>query len=490
MKYSFLKVVFFVLLLTVGINGQASANSDLNSMCAAFGDIQPNENPSYQHINCLLTSAAIEANVPSEVVKAVATQENGDWKQFDDNGHPVISEDGGIGLMQITNKTNYDQDKLKNDIVYNIQVGVQILGEMYERKDLPKIQDANRQKIENWYFPVMAYNGIKPVNSPIFINTGLPNLSAYQEEVFTKIEKHSFLNDTKLAEFYFTTADFDYDPTSDKNIVFVKKEYVVTEPLHESLNSLKIGEEVVVTEDNVNMRSQPGTLSSPTILAENTKLIITGNPLFDQNIYSKNQFVWFPVRTPDGKVEGYIASSYITKATGIFPDLEVTNRFYNDIYYLSKSNVITGFVDGTFRPNEIVSRGQAAIMIIRAFHIPIETVDTPFTDVHPTSKAAGYIAAAHERGIISGYPDKTFRPNEPVTRGAMAIFLARAFQYQDKAESSFTDINSNMKAYDSIQKIIAANITFGFEDNTYRPDIGVTRASFSAFLYRGITGMD
>ena len=87
--------------LTLGLfQEEASAESNWASKC---GEVQPNENPTFQQMNCLLTNAAIDADIPPEVVKAVATQENG-WKQFDENGEPIISEDGGIGLMQITNK--------------------------------------------------------------------------------------------------------------------------------------------------------------------------------------------------------------------------------------------------------------------------------------------------------------------------------------------------------------------------------------------------
>ena len=64
-------------------------------------------------MNCLLTNAAIKADIPPEVVKAVATQENGGWKQFDENGKPIISRDGGIGLMQITNKDQTRSRKIK-----------------------------------------------------------------------------------------------------------------------------------------------------------------------------------------------------------------------------------------------------------------------------------------------------------------------------------------------------------------------------------------
>ena len=65
-------------------------------------------------------------------------------------------------------KIIYDQEKLKYDIYYNIEEGIEILNSMYDRNDLPKIKGAGREVIENWYFPVMAYNGTKPVNSPLY----------------------------------------------------------------------------------------------------------------------------------------------------------------------------------------------------------------------------------------------------------------------------------------------------------------------------------
>ena len=165
MKLRLLAVALLTSSITLGLfQEEASAESNWASKCEA---VKPNENPTFQQMNCLLTNAAIDADIPPEVVKAVATQENDGWKQFNENGEPIISGDGGIGLMQITNKVNYDQEKLKYDIYYNIEAGIEILNSMYDdRKDLPKIKGAGREVIENWYFPVMAYNGIKACKQP------------------------------------------------------------------------------------------------------------------------------------------------------------------------------------------------------------------------------------------------------------------------------------------------------------------------------------
>jgi hypothetical protein len=313
MKASFLTCI----MLLIWTYEEASAESTFISKCSSYGETKPNQNPTFQHMNCLLTNAALEAKIPPEVVKAVASKENGDWKQFDENGQPIISKDKGIGLMQITNQPHYDQEKLKYDIYYNIQSGLEILSSMYRRTDLPKIKGSGRETIENWYFPVMAYNGIKPSNSPLYQSSGLKNLDAYQEKVFAFIEKDSYINDTKLGQFPFNGVDFEYDPNSTENIIFRTMEYTLTDQMHTSAYHFQKGDKILLTKDAVKLRSQPSTSSVAKSLSKNTTLIIDGNFLFDQSVTSINQFVWYPVKTEDHKVVGYISSAYITNKLAV-----------------------------------------------------------------------------------------------------------------------------------------------------------------------------
>ncbi|MFT8323209.1 MAG: transglycosylase SLT domain-containing protein, partial [Bacillus sp. (in: firmicutes)] len=187
------------------------ASAEENTAC---GIITPGKNPSQQTTNCLLTTAALTEGVPPEIVKAIATQESG-LKQFTENGEPIISADGiGIGIMQITNQSNYDQEKLKTDILYNITAGINVLKSMYARTDLPKIDGANNQILENWYFPLLAYNGTKPQNSPTVQSTGEINTTAYQEIVFRKLMDNSFLGVRSLSSIPFKKEDFQYNPDS------------------------------------------------------------------------------------------------------------------------------------------------------------------------------------------------------------------------------------------------------------------------------------
>jgi len=301
---------------------EASAESNISSKCSSYGEIKQNENPSFQHINCLLTNAALNANIPPEVVKAVAWQES-DWIHINSKGAPNISYDGGIGIMQITNipKEFPDINKLQYDISYNIEAGVKILSDKYKLLKLPKIKDAGPEHIENWYFPVMAYNGLKSINGPVFQQgnkKGEKNSKAYQEEVFYNIYHDSFLQGSNLAQYPFKVEYFTYD--SNNTIKFLKYDYILKDPLHTSNYLLKKGDKVVVT-GGEKLRERPSTGKEKNKLAQkNTVLTVTGNFSYDKAKDSKNQFVWFPVKTADGKSVGYVSSAYIMKKEKTWKD--------------------------------------------------------------------------------------------------------------------------------------------------------------------------
>ena len=170
----------------------------------------------------------------------------------------------------------------------------------------------------------------------------------------------------------------------------------------------------------------------------------------------------------------------------VYSDLDSGHRFYDEILYLAFEGIVKGYPDGSIRPDEEVTRAAAAIMIGRALDLNGEQRKTKFPDVGAEQVASGYIASAVAEGIIQGYPDGTYRPNETVTRGQMAIFLSRAFDLTVEADAPFTDISASMASYPHIKRILAENITQGYPDNTFRPNVKVTRAQFSAFLARAL----
>ncbi|WP_142828199.1 S-layer homology domain-containing protein [Planococcus soli] len=167
-------------------------------------------------------------------------------------------------------------------------------------------------------------------------------------------------------------------------------------------------------------------------------------------------------------------------------DLPESHEFYEEITYLKNRDVLKGYPDGTMRPDKGVTRAEAAIMISRLKEFDDTPRDTGFPDVPASHKASGSIAAAAEAELIEGYPDGTYRPENTITRAEIAFILSRSFVVPFRANVSFTDVTPNMLAYEPVQKILAANITIGYPDKTFRPNAAVTRGQFSAFLARGL----
>lgn len=168
------------------------------------------------------------------------------------------------------------------------------------------------------------------------------------------------------------------------------------------------------------------------------------------------------------------------------PDLSKDYRFYEEITYLMDKGIVNGYGNGTVKPERNVTRAEAAIMIARLHDFDGAQQETPFDDVPKDHPASGYIAEAAKAKLISGYTDGTYDPDAPIIRGDMAIIVQRVFDLGITTDSDFKDVSSNMKAHEAIETLIAANITIGYPDMTFRPLQNVTRGEFSAFLARGL----
>ncbi|MFJ7825477.1 S8 family peptidase [Psychrobacillus sp. NPDC096623] len=170
----------------------------------------------------------------------------------------------------------------------------------------------------------------------------------------------------------------------------------------------------------------------------------------------------------------------------IYSDVKRTQWFSEHIGNLANKEQINGYDDGSFKPYQEITRAEAAVLIGRAKSLDGALRKTTFSDVSEKSFAAGYIQSALDAGIISGYKDGTFKPDDKVTRGEMAILLAKAFKLSPTTsnKSKFVDISPSMAAYPYILPIIDAKVTVGYGDNTFKPYNKITRSEFAAFLAR------
>ncbi|MGB3260448.1 S-layer homology domain-containing protein [Paenisporosarcina sp.] len=278
-------------------------------------DAATKTNPDRQTVNCLLTKEAIKQGVPPEIVKAIASQENGPWKQFNDDGTAIETPDGGIGLMQITETTGYTVEDLKSDLTYNIYAGVEMLNTNFINKNLPTIGEMKREELQSWYFAVMAYNGIKPKNSPLYQDSGLTNTKAYQEGVYSLLYSAYELSNVNLSPKGMRTSDFQYDKNSAANIQFKKMHYEVAAADRTlSKEMFEAGDDVDYL--GIGLRSKPSANNSYspvlTTITSNDDITILGGLVYDESNES-NIFAWYPVKVMknDKPFYGYIASKYI-----------------------------------------------------------------------------------------------------------------------------------------------------------------------------------
>lgn len=462
--------------------GQAAAVPVQGTVYAAAGEAAATENPSFQTINRMLTEAAIAADIPPEVVKAVAMQESG-WRQFL-GGAPFRSDDNGYGIMQITNFANYQgkEELIKYNIEENIKAGVEILNSMYNRNDLPKVKNADRHDIESWYFPVMAYNGIKPVNSPLKQATGGINEGAYQEQVFAKIESANYL---ELGQFQFAVTDFKYDSDSDANIEFLKKEYEVAN-LHESAYFFKNNAQVV-TSAATKLRKTPSTEEKVIDLPQNTALVIKGDFQYDVKS-SDNQFVWYPVRTTDNQYSGYVSSAYLKKADAAQPAtganfIDVDTKYQEAVNFLVAMG-IKGTSPTTFGTHDLIKRVDAAVILAEAIGMDIESAPASgFTDV--PARAVKHVNAMKALGITNGKSATTFGAQDLITRGELAVWIQKAYQLQVPPNDASLPFDDVAKTYaQSVAALVSNHITSGTSATKFGTYDNAKRGDYAIFMYR------
>lgn len=166
---------------------------------------------------------------------------------------------------------------------------------------------------------------------------------------------------------------------------------------------------------------------------------------------------------------------------------DIPQELAKEINFLVAEKIIDGFPDKTFRPNDSLTREQAAKILGVALQLDGTQRETKFTDVRKSSYASGYITSAVKRKIIEGHTDGTFRPGENITREQAAFLLNRAFDLKGKGETSFSDVpRSNEKLYQAVDAMYANGLTINRTGTKFEPKVAINRAEFSVLVARGL----
>ncbi|MFM7561374.1 S-layer homology domain-containing protein, partial [Cylindrospermopsis raciborskii] len=93
---------------------------------------------------------------------------------------------------------------------------------------------------------------------------------------------------------------------------------------------------------------------------------------------------------------------------------------------LAQRRILNGYLDGTFRPDNPVSRGEFAAMMGAIINLPVKREYITFKDVPDNYWARNAIRRVYETGVMTGYPDQTFRPNDRVSRADVLVVIVNA----------------------------------------------------------------
>ena len=199
-------------------------------------------------------------------------------------------------------------------------------------------------------------------------------------------------------------------------------------------------------------------------------------------------------RLYNAKVNGNLSVSGITLSM-YFTD---THKHWakDTILELASKLVIDGRTSTSFMPNKMITRAEFAEFIARGLNLSMNVEGAPtFKDVKPGSSAGLYISAAAKAGIITGYHDGTFKPESYITREQMSIMMVRAMESigYDASLSYSSDITLNKfkdktsissSSRDLVAKAVNEGIIQGVTSNTFQPAGNATRAQAAVMLKR------
>ncbi|WP_337031144.1 glycoside hydrolase family 3 N-terminal domain-containing protein [Paenibacillus illinoisensis] len=172
-----------------------------------------------------------------------------------------------------------------------------------------------------------------------------------------------------------------------------------------------------------------------------------------------------------------------------FNDLQYTKWAEDGIEYMAKRGTVAGYGDGKFKPAGLVTRAQAVTFLVRELYpeqLEKPAEGTTYSDVPKTHAFTKEIAIASKNGLASGFPDGSFRPDAPLSRAETAAFLTRAYSLSEgKQTANWSDTESHWAAAPIL--VMSSNgLVGGYSDGTYRPNQTVTRAEYAVFMSRVI----
>lgn len=196
-------------------------------------------------------------------------------------------------------------------------------------------------------------------------------------------------------------------------------------------------------------------------------------------------------RLSDGDViEVFFTADYMDEPGMFLPFTDVTNHWaYSAIKRVYTRGWMVGMDEKTFAPDQQLSRAMLAVILYAMAGEPAVTGESPFTDVPAGCWYTDAIVWAAQNGIVCGFGDGTFRPNEAVTRAQAAVMLYGYAAFTGADVSARADLSAYSDAgqipawaMDAMQWANARRLIVGRDSSHLAPNGGATRAEMAAIL--------
>jgi hypothetical protein len=186
--------------------------------------------------------------------------------------------------------------------------------------------------------------------------------------------------------------------------------------------------------------------------------------------------------------------------TSPFSDVPTTHPFCPEILWMAENGIATGYTDGTYRPLSAVVRQHMTLFVYRLAGKPNgadpQCAADAFPDVPKTHVFCGEIQWAVDESIAYGYADGTFKPDYPISRQAMAVYLYRLSGSPRGTDpqcerDEFTDVKKSHFFCGEIDWLVDQGLATGYPDGSFKPTLAVSRQAMAAFIFRYnvLTGM-
>jgi len=169
----------------------------------------------------------------------------------------------------------------------------------------------------------------------------------------------------------------------------------------------------------------------------------------------------------------------------VFADVSRSDPNYEAIKYLKDHDIISGYSDGTFRPNQTVNRAEALKMLMLAFNVDVGgPFELNFNDVDKSAWYASTLSTAVARGIVKGYNDGTFKPGNTVNRAEYLkiLFSTNSLKPDTEITKPYSDVE--LDQWFAGYAFLANKMNLLDPAQNFNPGGGMTRAGVAKTIYR------